>query len=210
MLWFHPKEIMSQINICFTRGTEALSNTVGQLQLSSAWTCLFLNFSLLTQVHSEQLAPWLYRGHNLAWMHWTGKKVSGRSPGGVHSNGEHWALHGTGTCQHLLGHVPLFALINVGLDKQAGVYLKGISAQQEGWASTSVSPLLRITFSARCAAAGWTLVSSLSQETMKVPNGTGTCGASQVPGHSKTWTPRDTEGAKCFRHDSAWIVLLRL
>lgn len=52
----------------------------------------------------------------------TGKKVSGRSPGGVHSNGEHWALRGS--CEHLLGHVSLFALINAGLDKQAKVCIR--------------------------------------------------------------------------------------
>lgn len=54
----------------------------------------------------------------------TVKKVSERSLGGVQSNGEHWVLHGTGTCEHLLGHVPSFALINVGLDKRVRVCLR--------------------------------------------------------------------------------------
>lgn len=201
MLWSHPKEIMSQINICFTTGIEALSNTVGQLQLSRAWTCLFLNFPLLTQVHSEQLAPRLYRGHSLARMHWTGKKVSGRSPGGVHSNGEHWALHGTGACEHLLGHVPLFALINAGLDKQARVCLREFQPRRRNEPGHQY-PLcwgLHLVLVVHLQAELWGEAWAWGKRLWNCQRTQGRVVPARFP-----------EGAKGFRHDSAWIVLVRV
>lgn len=106
---FHQRQ-RSPVKWCWPTATSKCLNTP-VFAFPSAHPCTFWAASTLTLQRSQS---------NMDALNWlkTGKKVSWKSPGGVHSNGEHWALQSTWTCEHLSGHVPLFALINASLDKQ--------------------------------------------------------------------------------------------
>lgn len=207
MLWSHPKEIMSQINICCTRGIEALSNTVGQLQLSSTWTHVFSNSPLLTQAHSEQPAPWHYRGHSLAWMHWSDCNQARKC---LEDHLELFtAVGSSGHCVALEPVSIFWATFPCSLSLMLVWTSRPGSVQREFQPGRRDEPGPQYP---QCWGLHWVLSVQLQAELWGEAWGKTLWNSQRaqrcvVPARCLA---RDTKGAKGSRHDSAWTVLVRV